>query len=143
MLRQFSAVLATAMLLSPPLVAQNERRPDGPRPPAPAGREGQPPNPGARPPFPPHEGDGRGPRDGERQQRSGSRDGQRDGDRRGEQPERVAKKPVPYLGVVTNTAPAALATQFGLTEGFGLVVEEVVPDSPAQAAGLQRHDLLT
>ncbi len=50
---------------------------------------------------------------------------------------------MPYLGVVTSTAPAALATQLGLTEGFGLVVDEVLPDSPAQAAGLQRHDVLT
>jgi len=29
-----------------------------------------------------------------------------------------------------------------LQEGFGLVVEEVLPDSPAHAAGLQRHDVL-
>jgi DNA-binding transcriptional MerR regulator len=35
-----------------------------------------------------------------------------------------------------------LAAQLGLEEGFGLVVENVLPDSPAQAAGIQRWDVL-
>ena len=49
----------------------------------------------------------------------------------------------PYLGVVTSAAPAAVAAQAGLPEGFGLVVDEVLPDSPAQAAGIERYDVLT
>ena len=42
------------------------------------------------------------------------------------------------------TAPVSpsLATQLGLPEGFGVVVEEVVPDSPAATAGLQQFDVL-
>ena len=142
MLRHLASYIIAAVIYSPSLVAQNERPPDGPRPVRPGG-EGQPPNFGERPLYPPREGGGRGQREDEHSSRSGAREGQREGDRPSVQPDRLVKKPTPYLGVVTNTAPAALATQFGLTEGFGLVVEEVLPDSPAQAAGLQRHDLLT
>jgi hypothetical protein len=42
------------------------------------------------------------------------------------------------------TAPVSpsLGAQIGLPEGFGVVVEEVVPDSPAAAAGVQRFDVL-
>jgi PDZ domain len=43
---------------------------------------------------------------------------------------------------MTAPVPAALATQIGLPEGFGIVVEELVPDSPAAAAGVQRYDVL-
>jgi PDZ domain len=52
------------------------------------------------------------------------------------------RKPTPYLGVVSLPAPPALGAQLGLEEGFGLVVENVLPDSPAQAAGIQRFDVL-
>ena len=51
-------------------------------------------------------------------------------------------KPTPYLGVVTATTPPVLAAQLGLKEGFGLVVNEVVPGSPAANGGLQKHDVL-
>jgi hypothetical protein len=51
-------------------------------------------------------------------------------------------KPTAYLGVVTSPAPAVLSTQLGLGEGFGLVVDDVVQDSPAKAAGLTRYDVL-
>jgi hypothetical protein len=51
-------------------------------------------------------------------------------------------KPTPYLGIITTAAPPALSAQLGLTEGFGLVVEEVLPDSPAKTSGLQRFDVL-
>lgn len=56
-------------------------------------------------------------------------------------PERPLK-PTPYLGVATATAPPVLAAQLGLKEGFGLVVNEVLPGSPAAAAGVQKHDVL-
>ena len=51
-------------------------------------------------------------------------------------------KPGPFLGVITSPAPPALVAQLGLPEEFGLLVEEVSPDSPAAKAGLQRHDVL-
>jgi hypothetical protein len=35
-----------------------------------------------------------------------------------------------------------LAAQLGLSEGFGLLVDEVLPGSPAQTAGVQRYDVL-
>ncbi|MFM2143199.1 MAG: hypothetical protein RLZZ476_1743, partial [Verrucomicrobiota bacterium] len=50
------------------------------------------------------------------------------------------KKMVPYIGVLTREVPEELRTQFSLLDGFGLLVEEVMPDSPAQAAGLKTHD---
>jgi len=46
------------------------------------------------------------------------------------------------LGVTVAPAPAALAAQFGLEQGQGLVIVNVAPDSPAAKADLQRHDLL-
>jgi hypothetical protein len=52
------------------------------------------------------------------------------------------RKPTPYIGVVSLPVPPALSAQLGLEEGFGLVVENVLPDSPAQAAGIQRFDIL-
>jgi hypothetical protein len=55
----------------------------------------------------------------------------------------TAQRLRPYLGVVTSPAPAAVAAQAGLPEGFGLVVDEVLPDSPAKAAGIERYDVLT
>jgi hypothetical protein len=38
--------------------------------------------------------------------------------------------------------PPPLAAQLGLGEGFGLLVGEVLPESPAAAAGLQKFDVL-
>jgi hypothetical protein len=55
--------------------------------------------------------------------------------------ERVLK-PTPYIGVVTSAVSPALAAQLSLNEGFGLVVDDVLPESPAQAAGLQKFDVL-
>jgi serine protease Do len=51
--------------------------------------------------------------------------------------------PTPYIGVMTLPPPAVLNAQLGLKEGFGLVVGEVLPDSPAAKAGLQKYDVLT
>ena len=52
-------------------------------------------------------------------------------------------KPTRYLGVVTSQLPPELATQLGLAEGFGLLVNEIVPESPAAQAGIQKWDVLT
>ena len=50
--------------------------------------------------------------------------------------------PQPFLGVVTNAVPAPLSAQLGLQEGFGLLVQEILPNSPASEAGIQKHDIL-
>ena len=48
---------------------------------------------------------------------------------------------VTFLGVETGPVSATLAAQLGLTEGSGLVVNHLVPASPA-AAVLKPHDIL-
>jgi|JI6StandDraft_1071083.scaffolds.fasta_scaffold01938_7 hypothetical protein len=58
------------------------------------------------------------------------------------EPERALEKPVAYLGVLTGPVSRELRAQFALAEGFGLQVAEVMPDSPAHAAGLKEHDVL-
>jgi len=57
-------------------------------------------------------------------------------------PPGAQQKPVAYIGVLTREVPPELRSQFSLPEGFGLLVEEVMPDSPAQHAGLKVYDLL-
>ena len=47
-----------------------------------------------------------------------------------------------YLGVSASPPPAVLRKQLGLAVGMGLVVDFVVPDSPAAKAGLQQYDVL-
>ncbi|MCB1228405.1 MAG: PDZ domain-containing protein [Verrucomicrobiales bacterium] len=47
-----------------------------------------------------------------------------------------------YLGVMAREAPPELRAQLDVAPGFGLVVEEVEPESPAAQAGLERHDVL-
>ena len=64
-------------------------------------------------------------------------EGERPGVRRA-QPSR----PAAFLGVATSPVSPALAAQLGLPAGFGLVVDEVMPDSPAGKAGVQRFDVL-
>ena len=51
-------------------------------------------------------------------------------------------RPTAFLGVATSPVPPVLAAQLGLPEGFGLVVDEVLPDSPAVLAGVQQFDVL-
>lgn len=46
------------------------------------------------------------------------------------------------LGVRAAVLEAALASQLGLERGEGLLVEEVVEDSPADRAGIRVHDVL-
>ena len=52
------------------------------------------------------------------------------------------QKPVTYIGVLTREVTAELRAQFSLADGFGLLVDEVMPDSPGKAAGLKVYDVL-
>ena len=47
-----------------------------------------------------------------------------------------------FLGVETSQVPDVVSEQLGLGKGLGLVVEYVVPDSPAASAGIQQNDIL-
>jgi hypothetical protein len=49
---------------------------------------------------------------------------------------------VTWLGVTTEATSDALRAQLSLDPGAGLTVFAVVPDSPADAAGLKVHDIL-
>ena len=48
----------------------------------------------------------------------------------------------PYLGVVTRALEPALSAQLGFTPGLGLIVEDLMPDGPAEKAGLQKMDVI-
>ena len=52
------------------------------------------------------------------------------------------QKPEAYIGVFARELPAELRAQLSLPEGFGLLVSEVLPNSPAQTAGIKLHDVL-
>jgi len=54
----------------------------------------------------------------------------------------MPKVPVTFLGVETSEVPNVVSAQLGLVKGFGPVVDYVVPDSPAAAAGLQQNDII-
>jgi membrane-associated protease RseP (regulator of RpoE activity) len=59
-----------------------------------------------------------------------------------ERREKAPKVPVTFLGVNTSPVPTVVYEQLGLPKGFGLVVDYVVPDGPAAAAGVQPNDIL-
>jgi serine protease Do len=59
-----------------------------------------------------------------------------------ERREKMPKVPVTYLGVETSDVPRVVSEQLGLPKGFGLVVDYVVPDGPAAAAGVQQNDII-
>ena len=52
------------------------------------------------------------------------------------------KVPMTFLGVETSHVPDVVSEQLGLAKGLGLVVEYVLPDSPAASAGIQQNDIL-
>jgi PDZ domain len=52
------------------------------------------------------------------------------------------KVPITFLGVETSEVPRVVSEQLGLARGFGLVVDYVVPDGPAAAAGVLQSDIL-
>jgi serine protease Do len=56
--------------------------------------------------------------------------------------DRGPKVPVTFLGVETSSVPRVVSEQLGLQKGFGLVVDYVVPDGPAAAAGVQQNDII-
>ncbi|HOB98986.1 MAG TPA: PDZ domain-containing protein [Verrucomicrobiota bacterium] len=51
-------------------------------------------------------------------------------------------KPSAYLGVELGPVEPALATQLGLEDAGGALVNMVVDDSPAARAGLKQHDII-
>src|ERR1700730_521407 len=59
-----------------------------------------------------------------------------------DKPEKMPKVPVTFLGVETSGVPSVVCDQLGIAKGFGLVVDYVVPDGPAAAAGGQQNDIL-
>lgn len=81
-----------------------------------------------RPAAPPDERPGRG----EPRERRG----------RGERPRPLPEKPTPFIGVVTRELGPEVRAQAGVPDGFGLLVAEVLPDSPAKDGGLRQHDVL-
>ncbi len=50
--------------------------------------------------------------------------------------------PVTFLGVHANPVDPTLSVQLGLPEHMGLAIRYVVPESPAEKAGLKPHDIL-
>lgn len=48
----------------------------------------------------------------------------------------------PFLGIISRPAAPEVRSQLKLGVGFGLVIAEVIPDSPAAAAGLRESDIL-
>ncbi len=60
--------------------------------------------------------------------------------RRGPKPPEM--KPTSFIGIMTRSPSPDVRAQVGLAEGFGLLVEEIMEDSPAKAAGIQQYDVL-
>ena len=52
------------------------------------------------------------------------------------------QEPVTFLGVETSEVPRVLSEQMNLPRGFGVVVDYVVPKSPAAEAGINPGDLV-
>src|SRR5216117_1961542 len=56
--------------------------------------------------------------------------------------DKAPKVPMTFLGVETSQVPDVVSEQLGLPKGLGLVVDYVVPNSPAALAGVQQNDIL-
>ena len=136
----------------------NGFRPEGERPPFPEGNgpddrpfrpEGFRPQQGNRPPRPddgnfpnrPNNGpQGPDPRQNfQPDQRPTLPAGQRPGVFPGNQGPKI---PQPYLGVIARSIPPEFASHLKIPEGSGLVVDNLLDDSPAKTAGLARHDII-
>lgn len=124
---RFHLLLTACGLVAAPVFSQEEIKPGAP----PSGDKPTADTPGKPPPPPVTER-----REKEHRERY---EEQRRDNHHGPQPE---MKPASYIGVMTRGLGPELYAQTGLPEGFGLLVEEVMPDSPAQAAGLKQHDIL-
>jgi hypothetical protein len=57
-------------------------------------------------------------------------------------PRATHKEKVAYLGVATMEVTPELAAQLKLSPGMGLVVNSVLPDSPAERAGVKQYDVI-
>ena len=146
---KYSFLLVAALALGASVtLAQEDRKPAPPDSPPAADGANPPtaatPNPTATPP-------GSDSRHGEHHRDGGSRTPEagrygegwhHSGSWPPEQPP-IPTKPTSYIGVMTVPPPAVLSAQLGLADGFGLVVLDVLPDSPAAKAGVQRYDVLT
>lgn len=49
----------------------------------------------------------------------------------------------PYLGIRSTTVNRSLAAYYGLPVDHGVYVNEVIPDTPAEQAGIRRGDIIT
>lgn len=58
-------------------------------------------------------------------------------------PKELPSMEVSYIGVLTVPVSPSLTAQLKLQPGVGVLVMQVVPDSPAAAAGFQENDVLT
>lgn len=56
---------------------------------------------------------------------------------------RPSEDAVPFIGVVTRVVPPELGAQLGLDGSAGVLVDEVMPDSPAGKAGILKFDVIT
>ena len=65
-----------------------------------------------------------------------------EGDHSGPERRGPEMKATPFIGVMTRSLSPEVRAQTGLAEGFGLLVEDVLPESPATTAGLKQHDVL-
>lgn len=57
-------------------------------------------------------------------------------------PQRSNEELTAYIGVLTGEVTRELRRHLNLAEGFGLMVHEVMPDTPASVAGLKEDDIL-
>jgi len=53
-----------------------------------------------------------------------------------------AAREVAYMGLVTGPIPELLATHMGVRNGEGVVVRSVMPEGPAEQAGIRTHDII-
>jgi len=93
----------------------------------------------APPPERGRRGPGENPRRSEPPAERGQPGSRERPEQRGRQPE---TRRVPFIGVLTAPLSVDARAHLKLAEGFGLRVVEVLPESPAKAAGLKEDDIL-
>lgn len=57
-------------------------------------------------------------------------------------PEAAQESPQPWLGVALGEVDDAVAYHLGLERDLGVMVEQVIPGSPAEQSGLRRFDVI-
>ncbi len=60
---------------------------------------------------------------------------------RAEEPDNIAAK-LPFIGVVTAVLPEMVADHVNLKPGTGIIVQTVMPKSPAELAGIKTNDII-